>query len=66
MPGRLANKLDATMSETKKLYDAAHGMGLRDPSETEMDAYDIQSQVDLDVTVLMKRFQTAKKNTLTR
>ncbi|KAJ6481740.1 hypothetical protein C8R45DRAFT_1002884, partial [Mycena sanguinolenta] len=38
LPLRLANILDAVMTETKRLYDNAHEMGLRFPTETEMDA----------------------------
>ncbi|KAF7366516.1 hypothetical protein MSAN_00908900 [Mycena sanguinolenta] len=38
LPLRLANDLDVTMTETKTLYDNAHKMGLRSPTETEMDA----------------------------
>ncbi|KAJ6481737.1 hypothetical protein C8R45DRAFT_1215566 [Mycena sanguinolenta] len=38
LPLRPANIPDAAMTETKKLYDKAHKLGLRFPTEREMDA----------------------------
>ncbi|KAJ6481775.1 hypothetical protein C8R45DRAFT_1215598 [Mycena sanguinolenta] len=51
VPLQLAHVLAIAMFETKKIYDAAHEMGLRSPSETEMDALKFKVSTIVQETV---------------
>ncbi|KAJ6506762.1 hypothetical protein C8R45DRAFT_1175993 [Mycena sanguinolenta] len=54
-PLHLAHTLAAAMMETKKVYDAAHEMGLRSPAETEMDALKLKVSTLVQETVQNSR-----------
>ncbi|KAF7366469.1 hypothetical protein MSAN_00903900 [Mycena sanguinolenta] len=51
LPLQLAHVLATAMIETKKVYDAAHEMGLRSPAEAEMDALKFRVSAIVQQTV---------------